>query len=460
MCGIFGIYGHENAAAMAHLGLYSLQHRGQESSGIVAVDRETGARAIKSMGLVSEGVTAASAQNLPGDIAIGHTRYSTAGSSTIENAQPVLAKFRDGHIGLAHNGNLTNASELRRELEDAGSIFTSTMDSEVLVHRLARSSASTPEERLADALRGVEGAYCVVVVMGDTLLAARDPRGWRPLVMGKLGDATVFASESCALDLLGATLEREVERGEIIAIDRSGLRSTSPLGQLESRKCVFEFVYFSRPDSQVFGGSVDRARRELGRRLARDFPAPTADLVFSVPDSSNSAALGFAEESGLPLELALIRNHYVGRTFLQPTQAGRDAKVKVKYNAVREVLRGKKVVMVDDSIVRGTTTRGLVSMVRAAGAREVHLRVSSSPVTGPCYYGIDTPTREELIAANMTVDEITHAVGADSLGYLSLDGMLESVPGGPAGFCHACFSGDYPTPPPADPEKLRFGCGC
>jgi amidophosphoribosyltransferase len=460
MCGIFGIYGHEHAAAMAHLGLYSLQHRGQESSGIVAVDRESGARAVKSMGLVSEGVTAASAQNLPGDIAIGHTRYSTAGSSTIENAQPVLARFRDGHIGLAHNGNITNASELRRELEDGGSIFSSTMDSEVLVHRLAKSSAEKPEQRLADALSGVEGAYCLVVSIGDTLLVARDPRGWRPLVMGKLGEATVFASESCALDLLGATLEREVERGEIIAVDRAGIRSSFPLEKRESRKCVFEYVYFSRPDSQVFGGSVDRARRELGRRLARDFPAPNADFVFSVPDSSNSAALGFAEESGLPLELALIRNHYVGRTFLQPTQAGRDAKVKVKYNAVREVLRGKSVVMVDDSIVRGTTTRGLVSMVRAAGAREVHLRVSSSPVTGPCYYGIDTPTREELIAANMSIEEITEAVGADTLGYLSLDGMLESVPGGPAGFCHACFSGDYPTPPPADPEKLRFGCGC
>jgi amidophosphoribosyltransferase len=460
MCGIFGIYGHEHAAAMVHLGLYSLQHRGQESSGIVAVDRESGARAVKSMGLVSEGVTAASAQNLPGDIAIGHTRYSTAGSSTIENAQPVLARFRDGHIGLAHNGNITNASELRRELEDAGSIFSSTMDSEVLLHRLARSSAEKPEQRLAEALSGVEGAYCLVVTMGDTLLVARDPRGWRPLVMGKLGAATVFASESCALDLLGATLEREVERGEIIAVDRSGVRSSFPLEKLESRKCVFEYVYFSRPDSQVFGGSVDRARRELGRRLARDFPAPSADFVFSVPDSSNSAALGFAEESGLPLELALIRNHYVGRTFLQPTQAGRDAKVKVKYNAVREVLHGKSVVMVDDSIVRGTTTRGLVSMVRAAGAREVHLRVSSSPVTGPCYYGIDTPTREELIAANMSIEEITNALGADTLGYLSLDGMLESVPGGPSGFCHACFSGDYPTPPPADPEKLRFGCGC
>ncbi len=460
MCGIFGIYGHEHAAAMVHLGLYSLQHRGQESSGIIAVDRERGAKAIKSMGLVSEALSAPAVEGLPGDIAIGHTRYSTAGSSTIENAQPMLARFRDGHIGLAHNGNITNASELRRELEDGGSIFTSTMDSEVLVHRIARSFADTPEQRLADALRGVEGAYCLVVVVGSTLLAARDPRGWRPLVMGKLGDATIFTSETCALDLLGATLVREVERGEIIAVDASGTRSSFPLEKRESRKCVFEYVYFSRPDSQVFGGSVDRARRELGRRLARDFPAPSADLVFSVPDSSNSAALGYAEESGLPFELALIRNHYVGRTFLQPTQAGRDAKVKVKYNAVGEVLRGKSVVMVDDSIVRGTTTRGLVNMVRAAGAREVHLRVSSSPVTGPCYYGIDTPTREELIAANMTIPEITEAVGADTLGYLTLDGMLESVPGGPAGFCHACFSGDYPTPPPADPEKLRFGCGC
>jgi amidophosphoribosyltransferase len=334
------------------------------------------------------------------------------------------------------------------------------MDSEVLVHRMAKSLADKPEQRLADALQGVEGAYCLVVIVGNTLLAARDPRGWRPLVIGKLGGSTVFASETCALDLLGATIVREVERGEIIAVDAEGMRSSFPLEKKESRKCVFEYVYFSRPDSQVFGGSVDRARRELGRRLARDFPAPTADLVFSVPDSSNSAALGFAEESGLPLELALIRNHYVGRTFLQPTQAGRDAKVKVKYNAVREVLRGKRVVMVDDSIVRGTTTRGLVNMVRAAGAREVHLRVSSSPVTGPCYYGIDTPSRDELIAANHTLEEIRESLGVDSLGYLSLDGMLESVPGGPHGFCHACFSGDYPTAPPTDPDKLRYGCGC
>ncbi|MEP6551301.1 MAG: class II glutamine amidotransferase, partial [Gemmatimonadales bacterium] len=301
MCGIFGIYGNEHAAPMTHLGLYALQHRGQESSGIVAVDREFGARAIKRMGLVSEALAAPDVNSMRGDIAIGHTRYSTAGSSTIENAQPVLARFRDGHIALAHNGNLTNASELRRELEDQGAIFSSTMDSEVLVHRIARSSSVKPEERLADALQGVEGAYCLVVVIGNTLLAARDPRGWRPLVIGRLGDSTIFASESCALDLLGATLEREVEPGEIITLDESGMRSISPFEKKELKKCVFEYVYFSRPDSQVFGGSVDRARRELGRRLARDFPAPSAQLVFSVPDSSNSAALGFAEESGLPL---------------------------------------------------------------------------------------------------------------------------------------------------------------
>src|SRR5215203_1925732 len=460
MCGIFGIYGHANAAEISHLGLYSLQHRGQESAGIVTSSREGAPRATKTMGLVSEGLKVHEMAQMEGDVAIGHTRYSTAGSSTIENAQPVLARFRDGHIALAHNGNLINATEMRRDLEDAGSIFTSTMDSEVLVHRIARSSATTPEGKLADALCDVEGAYSVVVMIGDTLLAARDPRGWRPLVMGKLGDSYVFASESCALDIVGASTVREVERGEIVAVDREGVRSSRPLPVKESRRCVFEYVYFARPDSRVFGGSVDRARRNLGRRLASEQPAPGAELVFSVPDSSNSAALGYAEESKLPFELALIRNHYVGRTFIQPTQAGRDAKVKVKYNAVREVLNGKSVVMVDDSIVRGTTTRGLVAMVRAAGAREVHMRVSSSPITGPCYYGIDTPNREELIAANLNVDQIAAHLGVDSLGYLSLDGMLESVPGGPDGFCHACFSGDYPTPPPTDTDKLRFGCGC
>jgi amidophosphoribosyltransferase len=459
MCGIFGVRDRPDAVDLAKLGLYSLQHRGQESAGIVAVDESGGARGVRSMGLVSD-MPDLQLEALHGVMAIGHTRYSTAGSSSIENAQPVLVSSRGGYISLAHNGNLTNAGELRAALEDHGSIFASSMDSEVIVHRLARSTAERPEDRLADALRGVEGAYSLLVVMGDTLLAARDPRGWRPLVMGRLDDAPVFGSETCALDIVGAHYERDIEPGEIFAVDATGERSIFPFERLPLKRCVFEHVYFARPDSRIFGGSVDRARRALGRRLARECPAPDADLVFSVPDSSNSAAIGFSEESGLPFELALIRNHYVGRTFIQPTQATRDAKVRLKYNAVREVLDGKRVVMVDDSIVRGTTTRGLVQLVRGAGAREVHMRVSSAPVTGPCYYGIDTPSREELIAANHTLEEIRESLGVDSLGYLSLDGMLESVPGGPHGFCHACFSGDYPTPPPTDPDRLRFGCGC
>ena len=457
MCGIFGVFGPEHAAEITHLGLYSLQHRGQESAGIVAVDGDSVARGTRKMGLVGEGLSAKEMESLAGRIAIGHTRYSTAGSSTIENAQPVLARFKGGHIALAHNGNLTNALEIRAKLEDSGSIFASTMDSEVIVHRLARATEGLPEHMLAEALRGIDGAYCLVVAIGETLLAARDPRGWRPLVVGSLGDGYVFASETCALDIVGAQLIREVLPGEIIAVDSDGMRSFQAEPSRQLHRCVFEHVYFARPDSYVFGGSVDRARRALGHQLAKEQPAPTADLVFAVPDSSNAAALGFAEQSGLPLELALIRNHYVGRTFIQPTQAGRDAKVKVKFNPVREVLAGKSVVMVDDSIVRGTTTRGLVALVRGAGAREVHMRVSSPPLIGPCYYGLDTPNREELIAANNSIDEIAKLIGVDSLGYLSLDGMLQAVPGGPDGFCHACFSGEYPTPAPSVPVKLRYG---
>lgn len=460
MCGIVGIFGHPDAVQLTRLGLYSLQHRGQESAGVVVVDGHGHATAYRALGLVSDGLDEGAVGRFGGDIAIGHTRYSTTGSTTIENAQPALARFRGGHIALAHNGNITNATELRIALEERGSIFSSTMDSEVLVHRLAMSAGATPADKLAEALQGVEGAYCLLIVMGRTMLAARDPRGWRPLVLGSLDDATVIASETCALDIMGARYLREIEPGEVLELSATGARSAFPLPERPLRRCVFEHVYFSRPDSIVFGGSVEAARRALGRRLAQECPAPGAELVFSVPDSSNSAALGYAEASGLPFEFALIRNHYVGRTFIQPTQAGRDAKVKVKYNAVRPLLEGKRVVMVDDSIVRGTTTRGLVSMVRSAGAREVHMRVSSAPITGPCYYGIDTPNREELIAANLTVDEIAADLGVDSLGYLSLEGMLESVPAGPTGFCHACFSGDYPTPPPTDPDKLRFGCGC
>ncbi|MEX2154145.1 MAG: amidophosphoribosyltransferase [Gemmatimonadaceae bacterium] len=460
MCGIFGVHGHADAVHLAQLGLYSLQHRGQESVGVAVFDEQGGARVVRSMGTMSPAM-ASELDLLHGSTAVGHTRYSTAGSSTIENAQPVFVRSRGGYIALAHNGNLINAGELRQELEATGSIFSSTMDSEVLVHRLAKSMAATPAGRVSDALQGVEGAYSLIIGFGDTLIAARDPRGWRPLVLGRLNGSVVFASETCALDIVGAKYEREVAPGEVVSVDSEGASSSFPLETKPLQRCVFEYVYFARPDSRIFaGGSVDRARRALGRQLAKEHPAPSAELVFSVPDSSNSAALGFAEVSGLPYELALIRNHYVGRTFIQPTQKDRDAKVKVKYNVVREVVEGKNVVMVDDSIVRGTTTRGLVSLVRTAGAREVHMRVSSPPITGPCYYGIDTPSREELIAANFELDQIRQHLGVDSLGYLSLEGMLKSVPDGPHGFCHACFSGDYPTPPPTDPDKLRFGCGC
>ncbi len=450
MCGIFGIFGTPDAAALTHLGLYALQHRGQESAGIVTVDLNGVAHPIRAMGLVSEAIPASAIAPLIGDVAIGHTRYSTAGSSTVENAQPIMARFKGGVIALAHNGNLTNASEIRADLEEQGSIFTSTMDSEVLLHRLARSHEEDPVRRLTDALAGVEGAYSLVVLINQTLLAARDPRGWRPLVLGKLGNSIIATSETCALDIVNATLLREVQPGEIVAIENGEIRTVQAFDVLPLKKCVFEHVYFARPDSQIFGHSVDRARRALGKQLARECPAPGADLVFAVPDSSNAAALGYAEESGLPLELALIRNHYIGRTFIQPTQSGRIAKVKVKYNAVREVLNGRSVVMIDDSIVRGTTTRGLVKMIRDAGAREVHMRVSSAPVTGPCWYGIDTPRKEELIASARSVSQIGDALGVDSLGYLSIEGMLASVPGGPDGFCDACFSGNYPTPPPAD----------
>ena len=449
MCGIFGVHGHPDAVKLAQLGLYSLQHRGQESVGVAVFDENSGARVVRAMGTITPDV-ATEVERMRGNTAIGHTRYSTAGSSTIENAGPVFVRSRGGHIALAHNGNLVNADELRSELEMTGSIFSSTMDSEVIVHRLARSTASTPATRVAEALTGVVGAFSLIIGFGDTLVAARDPRGWRPLSMARLNGSVVFASETCAFDIIGATFEREVAPGEVIAVDRTGVHSSFPFETKPLARCVFEFVYFARPDSRVFSGTVDRARRALGRQLATEHPAPGADLVFAVPDSSNSAALGFSEVSGLPYELALIRNHYVGRTFIQPTQADRDAKVKVKYNAVREVVAGKSVVMVDDSIVRGTTTRGLVALVRSAGARAVHMRVSSPPITGSCYYGIDTPTRSELIAANMDLEGIRRHIGVDSLGYLSLDGMLRAVPDGPKGFCHACFSGDYPTaaPPP------------
>jgi amidophosphoribosyltransferase len=457
MCGIIGAAGVPNAARIAYLGLYSLQHRGQESAGVVAVDGAGVARAHRGMGLVSDVFGETVLSSLPGDVAIGHTRYSTAGSSVLANAQPILAGYREGPLALAHNGNLTNAEVLRSDLVTKGSIFQTSSDSEVLIHLIARSEAREPEDQLLDALERVEGAYSLVVTVGRTLYAIVDPRGFRPLWLGKLGDGYVVASETCAFDLIGATVERELQPGEFVRIQGSPpeVDRLPSLPAKPHQRCIFELVYFSRPDSTIFGRSVDRVRRALGRELAREHPADGADCVFSVPDSSNAMALGFAEESGLKLEHALIRNHYVGRTFINPTQAARNAKVKIKFNPVREVLAGKKVVVVDDSLVRGTTSRELVQMIRQAGAQEVHFRVASAPITGPCYYGIDTPTKSELIASSHSLAEIRAHLGVDTLGYLSLDGMLRAAGGEPKEFCHACFSGQYPTEIPEDTKQAR-----
>src|SRR6266498_581014 len=452
MCGIIGVAGVPDASRLTYLGLYSLQHRGQESAGIVAVDGAGVARAHRDMGLVSDVFSERVLADLPGDVAIGHTRYSTAGSSVLANAQPILAGYHEGPLALAHNGNLTNADSLRADLVAKGSIFQTSSDSEVLIHLIARSEAREPEDQLLDALERVEGAYSLVVTIGRTLYAIVDPRGFRPLWLGKLGEGYVVASETCALDLIGAATVRELEPGEFLRIQGSPpeIDKLPALPAKPRKRCIFELVYFSRPDSTIFGRSVDRVRRALGRELAKEHPTPGADCVFSVPDSANAMALGYAEEAGLELEHALIRNHYIGRTFIHPAQQIRSSKVKIKFNPVREVLEGKNVVVVDDSLVRGTTSKELVQMIRQAGAREVHFRVASAPITGPCYYGIDTPTRDELIAASHSVEEIRAHLGVESLGYLSLDGMLRAAGGDPGEFCHACFSGDYPTAIPED----------
>ena len=455
MCGIIGVSGIPDAARVVYLGLYSLQHRGQESAGLVTVDGAGVARSHRGMGLVSDVFTEAVLAGLPGDVAIGHTRYSTAGSSVLANAQPILARYREGPLALGHNGNLTNAAQLRADLVDKGSIFQTSSDSEVLVHLIARSEAREIEDQILDALERVEGAYSLVLTIGRTLYAIVDARGFRPLWLGTLAGGHVVASETCAFDLIGATPVRELEPGEFLRITGAEVDRLPPLPAKPHHRCIFELVYFSRPDSTIFGRSVDRVRRALGRELAREHPAPGADCVFSVPDSSNAMALGFADETGIKLEHGLIRNHYVGRTFINPTQAGRNSKVKIKFNPVRDVLAGKRVVVVDDSLVRGTTSKGLVQMIRSAGATEVHFRVASPPITGPCYYGIDTPTKSELIASSHSIDEIRRHLGVDSLGYLSLDGMLRAAGGDPSGFCHACFSGQYPTVIPADPAPGR-----
>jgi amidophosphoribosyltransferase len=455
MCGVIGVSGLDDASRVTYLGLYALQHRGQESAGIVAVSPEGQARLHRGMGLVADLFDDRRFGELAGDVAVGHTRYSTAGSTVLANAQPYLVNYREGPLSVAHNGNLTNARELREALTHEGAIFQSTSDTEVLIHLIARSTAPGPEAQIREALERVEGACTVVISVGRTLFAAVDSRGFRPLFLGRIGQGVVLASETCALDLVGAGEVRALAPGEFLKVEDGMVTTLAPLSPRPVSRCIFELVYFSRPDSNIFGASVDSVRRELGRQLARHHPVPRADVVLSVPDSANVMALGYSEVSGVKLEHGLIRNHYVGRTFINPTQALRVAKVKIKFNPVKQVIAGRSVVLVDDSLVRGTTSKGLVQMIRAAGAREVHLRLGSPPITGPCLYGIDTPTRDELIAARHTPSEIAHFLGVDSLEYLTLDQMVEAS-GQHDGWCHACFSGDYPTPIPPERHGHRL----
>jgi len=443
-CGVVAVSGLEDASELAFLALYALQHRGQEAAGIVSFDGEV-SRVHKGTGLVADVFDAATLSRLPGRIALGHVRYSTAGGSSIENVQPLTARYASGDMALAHNGNLTNQIDLRTRLVRDGAIFRTSSDSEILVHLVAKSRRQTVDEQIHHALAHLEGAYSIVLSVGDTIYAVRDPRGFRPLVLGTLNGGTVVASETCALDILGATYVRDLDPGELLRIRGSSVERLPALPtRADPAPCIFELVYFARPDSRIWGKSVDRARRAFGRHLAREHPVD-ADAVIAVPDSANSAALGYAEESGIPFELGLLRNHYVGRTFIQPSQRDRDFGARMKYNPVREVLVGKRVVVVDDSLVRGTTSRSLVRMLRAAGATEVHFRIASPPVRYPCFYGIDMPTRGELIGSRLEVTEIEKKISVDSLGYLSLAGMIEAVEDG-APYCTACFSGEYPAP--------------
>ncbi len=444
-CGVFGIQGHSEASRIAYLGLYALQHRGQESAGIVSFDGHEHC-VHRAMGLVAESFSEPILDRLPGRTAIGHVRYSTSGGSLLRNAQPFCAITDAGPVSIAHNGNLVNALAIRRELEARGAIFSTTADSEVIVQLLARSREHTPEERLIDALSRVKGAYSLLLLARDALIAARDPHGFRPLSLGRIDGAWVAASETCALDLIGASFERDVEPGEVVVIRKGRLRSLKPFpAPKQQRFCVFEYIYFARPDSNLNRYTVYDFRKQLGRALALEHPVE-ADVVVPVLDSGNTAALGFAEQAGIPYEPAMIRNHYVRRTFIEPSQSIRHFGVKVKHNAVRSVIAGKRVVLVDDSIVRGTTLTKLVSLLRSADAAQVHVRISSPPTIGPCFYGIDTPTREELVASSHTPEQIRELIGADSLGYLSLEAVRQIAGERKHGICDACFSDEYPVP--------------
>jgi len=441
-CGLFGVRGEPRAAELCYLGLYALQHRGQESAGIVVSDGRA-VREHKAMGHVYDVFSEAALRDLPGAMGLGHNRYSTTGASRAANIQPFVMDSWRGKICLAHNGNLVNARSLRKHLEGRGSIFQTGTDSEIIVHLLARSRTAGFEDALGEALGEVHGAYSLLLMTKDRLFGIRDPWGFRPLCLGRLGDAAVLASESCALDIVGAVFEREVAPGELVVASEGGVRSIPLLDPQRPSPCIFELIYFSRPDSVVFGRPVYGFRCALGARLALEHPVD-ADVVISVPDSSNAIALGYAQASGLQLELGLIRNHYIGRTFIYPTQSIRAARVRIKYNAVREVVAGRRVVVVDDSIVRGTTSRQLVALVRKAGAREIHLRVGSPPICHPCWYGIDTPIAEELIASSKSVAEIADFLQVESVAYLSMEGLL-AVGGDEVSYCTACFNGSYPV---------------
>jgi amidophosphoribosyltransferase len=448
-CGVVGVFGHPEASNLVYLGLYALQHRGQEGAGITSSDGKA-FHAEKGMGLVADIFNEKRLKRLPGHIAIGHNRYSTSGSSTLKNVQPIVANFAMGSLAIAHNGNLVNAEELRQELEAAGAIFQSSSDSEVMIHLMARSRFDDFGERMVDALKRVSGAFSVAVMREKELIAARDPYGVRPLSLGVIDGAYVVASETCAFDLIGAKYMRDIAPGEILTISEKGLTSLRALHSAERASCIFEFIYFSRPDSYIFGGhNVNEIRKEFGRQLARENPVE-ADIVIPVPDSGVPAAIGYSEQSGIPFDFGLIRNHYIGRTFIEPRQSIRHFGVKIKLNPVRYLLEGKRVVVVDDSIVRGTTSKKIVKMIReGGGAREVHMRISSPPCMGPCFYGIDTPTRQELIANSHSVDEIRKYITADTLSYLSIEGLKNIVPES-GDFCTACFDNYYPIQFPGE----------